>query len=478
MGVLSGLKPEKVFYYFEELSKIPHGSGNTKMASDWLVSFAQERGLEYYQDQLNDVIIIKEGSTGYENSEPVILQGHMDMVCEKNPGCTKDMAKEGLDLVVDGDVIRAKDTTLGGDDGMAVAMMMALLDDETIEHPRLECVFTVDEETGLYGAEAIDVSMLKGKKFINLDSEDEGIATISCAGGASSIGEFAIQREDIKAEALTVKISGLTGGHSGMEINKGLANANKLMGRLLFEISQVTETRIVAIDGGSADNVITKECLAVIMVEDEKAAKAVCREFEKTFMHEFKQDEGLKVETFKGEVDNKPMTAEDTLKIIAFTNCTPNGIEKMTEGIDGLPQTSLNLGVVKTEDEMVTFVFGVRSSVDSECHMICQRIKNFTMALGGKYTEEGNYPGWEYEPNSPLRDLVCEVFKEQYGKDMVIEAIHAGLECGFFSAKIPGLDCVSIGPDMRDVHTPNETIHIKSTERVWNMLLEVLRRMK
>ncbi len=478
MGVLDGLKPEKVFYFFEEIAKIPHGSGNTKMLSDWMVAFAKERGLEYYQDELNDIIIVKEGTPGHENSEPVMLQGHMDMVCEKNQGCNKNMTKEGLDLVVDGDIIYAKDTTLGADNGIAVAMMLALLDSEDIPHPRIECIFTVDEETGLYGAEAIDVSMLKGKKFINLDSEDEGIATISCAGGASSIGEFQVMREDCVGQALAIKISGLTGGHSGMEIHKGLANANKLMGRLLFEISQMTEMHLVEINGGSADNVITKVCEAIIVVENAEVAKALCAQYEKTFKHEYKNDPDLTLEVRNCQASQKPMTNGDTLKIVAFTNCTPNGIEKMTNGISNLPQTSLSLGIVKTEGDKVKYVFGVRSSVESECHMLCQRLKNKTFAFGGRYSEEGNYPGWEYDPDSPLRDLVCQVYKDQYGKDMIIEAIHAGLECGFFAAKVPGLDCVSIGPDVRDVHTPNEKLYIASTGRVWDMLLEILKRLK
>lgn len=478
MGVLDGLKPEKVFYYFEEIAKIPHGSDNTKMLSDWMVDFAKERGLEHYQDELNDVIIVKEGTPGYEKSEPVMLQGHMDMVCEKNQGCDKDMTKEGLDLVVEGDVIYAKDTTLGADNGIAVAMMLALLDSEEIPHPRIECIFTVDEETGLYGAEAIDISMLKGKKFINLDSEDEGIATISCAGGATSIGEFKVKREDCQGKTLTIKILGLTGGHSGTEINKGLANGSKLMGRLLFEISQVTETNLIEINGGSADNVITKVCEATIVVKDPDAAKEVCTEFEKTFNHEYRDDPGLTLEVKEGHISQKPMTNDDTNRIVAYTNCTPNGIEKMTAGIPDLPQTSLNLGILNTNNDGVKYVFSVRSSVDSECHMLCQRVKNMTLALGGEYSEEGNYPGWEYTPASPLRDLVCQVYKDQYGKDMVIEAIHAGLECGFFAAKVPGLDCVSIGPDVRDVHTPDEKLYIASTGRVWDMLLEILKRLK
>ena len=478
MAVLEGLKPEKVFQYFEAICGIPHGSGNTKELSDWLAAFAEERGLECHQDELNDIIIIKEASPGYEDSEPVIFQGHMDMVCDKVAGCEKDMAKEGLDLIVDGDIIRADGTTLGGDDGVAVAFMLAILDDDSICHPRVEAVFTVDEETGLYGAEGIDVSPLKGKRFLNLDSEDEGILTVGCAGGVSAVAHLPITREACGGQAYRVDLSGFIGGHSGTDITKGQENALKVLGRLLYELQEQAGARLVSIEGGVADNVIPVTASAVFVSSDSETVKAVCDEYAAVFAHEFKVDPDFRLTLSEAEADAVPFDPVSGQKAIAYLCGTPNGIEKMTFGIDGLPQTSLSLGILRTEESEVIYTFCIRSAVDTERTMLAHRLKCQIESLGGTMIEEGAYPGWEYNPVSPLRDLVCEVYKDQTGEDMVIEAIHAGLECGFFAGKIPGLDCVSIGPNVKDVHTPNETLSISSTQRTWDLVVEVLARMK
>lgn len=478
MAVLEGLKPEKVFGFFESICQIPHGSENTKALSDWLVAFAKERGLEYYQDDLNDVIIIKEASEGYENSEPVIMQGHMDMVCDKVEGCTKDMKKDGLDLAIDGDYIYAEGTTLGGDDGVAVAFMLAILDDDSVKHPRFEAVFTVDEETGLYGAEAIDVSPLKGKRFINVDSEEEGILTVGCAGGVSAIAELPVTREACDGQAFEVGISGLLGGHSGTEIIIGGENAIRALGRLLFELQDLAGARIVRIDGGVADNVIPVSAKAVIVSPDGDKVKAICDEYREIFAHEFKIDPDFKLTLTETSAEEAPLDEASSLKATAYLTGTPNGIEKMTQGIDGLPQTSLSLGILRTNGDHLEYTFCIRSSVDTEREMLVRRLDNQIRVLGGSLRTEGPYPGWEYAAVSPLRDLVCEVYKDLYGKDMVIEAIHAGLECGYFAGKMPGLDCVSIGPDVNDVHTPNERLSISSTQRTWDLVVEVLARMK
>ena len=478
MAVLEGLKPEKVFGFFESICQIPHGSENTKALSDWLVAFAKERGLEYYQDDLNDVIIIKEASEGYENSEPVIMQGHMDMVCDKVDGCTKDMKKDGLDLAIDGDYIYAEGTTLGGDDGVAVAFMLAILDDDSVKHPRFEAVFTVDEETGLYGAEAIDVSPLKGKRFINVDSEEEGILTVGCAGGVSAIAELPVTREACDGQAFEVGISGLLGGHSGTEIIIGGENAIRALGRLLFELQDLAGARIVRIDGGVADNVIPVSAKAVIVSPDGDKVKAICDEYREIFAHEFKIDPDFKLTLTETSAEEAPLDEASSLRATAYLTGTPNGIEKMTQGIDGLPQTSLSLGILRTNGDHLEYTFCIRSSVDTEREMLVRRLDNQIRVLGGSLRTEGPYPGWEYAAVSPLRDLVCEVYKDLYGKDMVIEAIHAGLECGYFAGKMPGLDCVSIGPDVNDVHTPNERLSISSTQRTWDLVVEVLARMK
>lgn len=480
MSVLNGYEPAKVLGFFEEICQIPHGSGNTKQLSDWLVDFAKARNLEHYQDELNNVIIIKEASAGYEGSEPVILQGHIDMVCNQEESCTKDMATEGLDLAVDGDLLYAEGTTLGGDDGIAAAFMLAMLDDDSLAHPRVEAVFTTEEETGLYGAEAIDVSPLKGKRFINIDSEDEGIVTVGCAGGVTGIGSVPFGREAFDGQAFEVKIFGLRGGHSGTDIIFGQENAAKVLGRLLYELQEETGARIVSLEGGVADNVIPTSASALIVVPSASAAKAheVFDACKATFAHEFKVDPDFDMTLSETDCALDPMDAGSCQRVLAYLIGTPNGIEKMTHGIDKLPQTSLSLGVLRTLDDAVEYVFCIRSSVDSECEMLARRLECQIKPLGGTLRREGPYPGWEYQADSPLRDLICEVYKEQTGKDMIVEAIHAGLECGYFSGKMPGLDCVSIGPDVNDVHTPNETLSISSTQRTWELVKEVVARMK
>lgn len=480
MSVLNGYEPAKVLGFFEEICQIPHGSGNTKQLSDWLVDFAKARNLEHYQDELNNVIIIKEASAGYEGSEPVILQGHIDMVCNQEESCTKDMATEGLDLAVDGDLLYAEGTTLGGDDGIAAAFMLAMLDDDSLAHPRVEAVFTTEEETGLYGAEAIDVSPLKGKRFINIDSEDEGIVTVGCAGGVTGIGSVPFGREAFDGQAFEVKIFGLRGGHSGTDIIFGQENAAKVLGRLLYELQEETGARIVSLEGGVADNVIPTSASALIVVPSVSAAKAheVFDACKATFAHEFKVDPDFDMTLSETDCALDPMDADSCQKVLAYLIGTPNGIEKMTHGIDKLPQTSLSLGVLRTLDDAVEYVFCIRSAVDSECEMLARRLECQIKPLGGTLRREGPYPGWEYQADSPLRDLICEVYKEQTGKDMIVEAIHAGLECGYFSGKMPGLDCVSIGPDVNDVHTPNETLSISSTQRTWELVKEVVARMK
>ncbi len=478
MGVLDNLKPGKVFYYFEELSKIPHGSGNMKAVSDWLVSFAKQKGLEFIQDENYNVIIIKEATKGYETAEPVILQGHIDMVCEKDADCTKDMEKEGLDLAIDGDFIYAKGTTLGADNGIAVAMMMAILDSEDLAHPRVEAVFTVDEEIGLLGASSIDLSMLKGKKLLNIDSEDEGVFTVSCAGGNLTKAMLPVSREDFEGKTFSVRISGLAGGHSGIEIDKGRANSNILMGRVLYEISQKCELRIASVNGGVKDNVIPGKTESIICVSSSEAVNEAVLKMQEIFANEYRAtDSGIKVEAIETEYV-KPLNLESTKNAVRMLTLIPNGVMEMSADIKDLVQTSLNLGVVKTsENEFITGSC-VRSSKESQKEMLCKRIAVLAETLGGKTEVLGDYPGWDYKADSPLRELMIKVFSEQYGYEPKVEAIHAGLECGILAAKIPGLDCISFGPNLSDIHSPKERMSVSSVERVWKMVLEILKRMK
>ena len=478
MAVLDHLEPKGVFHYFEELCSMPHGSGNTDQVSRWLESFAKERGLEHYRDDWNNVIIIQEATPGYENAEPLILQGHMDMVCEKAPDCAKDMEREGLDLAVEGDVVLARGTTLGGDDGIAVAMMLAILDDPAIAHPRLECIFTTDEEVGMEGAEYLDVTPLKGRRMLNLDSEDEGIFTVSCAGGNMTTCTLPVKRNNFDGTLLMVTVEGLLGGHSGAEIHKGRANANKLMGRLLYRISASTEMRLVTVDGGLKDNAIPVKSVAVVAVADAASARTACAEIEAEVRNEYRvTDPGIRI-TVAEDGGGIPMDRKSTEGIVFFLSCCPNGVQEMSADMAGLVQTSLNLGILTTTEPEVIASFCVRSSVDSQKRMLVDQLTCLTKRMGGKISISGDYPGWQYRRESALRDLLVDVFTGQYGHAPRVEAIHAGLECGLFCGKLPGLDCVSVGPDLDEIHTFRERLHIGSTQRLWAMVTETLRRMK
>ena len=477
MAILEHLEPRGVFRFFEELCAIPHGSSNTKAVSDWLMDFARERGLEAYQDGLNNVIIIKEATSGYESAEPVILQGHMDMVCEKAPGCAKDMEKEGLDLAVDGDAVYAEGTTLGGDDGIAVAMALAILDADDIPHPRLEAVFTVDEEIGMLGATALDVSMLRGRRMLNLDSEEEGVFTVGCAGGNLTQCTLPLTRAPYAGKALTVTVGGLRGGHSGAEIDKGLGNANMLMGRLLYAASRKAELRLVEVNGGLKDNAIPRETVATLVTTDPEAVLAVCRELDAQLKNEYRTTDPNVFVTAAESTASLPMDDDTTRRVLCFLTCAPNGIQAMSADMPGLVQTSLNLGILKTEKDAVIASFCVRSSIDGQKQMLVERLTCMTEALGGTVEVFGDYSGWEYRPDSPLRELLVEVFTQQYGHAPRIEAIHAGVECGIFSGKLPGLDCVSMGPDLTEIHTCREKLYISSVQRLWTMVLETLKRM-
>ncbi len=478
MAVLNHLEPQGVFHFFEEICAIPHGSHHNTQISNWLVKFAEDRGLEHYQDAAENVIIIKPATPGYENSEPVIIQGHMDMVCEQTPECTKDMTKEGLDLELNGDIVSARGTTLGGDDGIAVAMALAILDSQTMEHPRLEVVITTDEEIGMDGAMALDVSPLKARRFMNIDSEVEGVFTVSCAGGAITKVSVPVQREAFAGTALTISVEGLIGGHSGTEIHKGRANADMLLGRVLCAASNAAQLRIVSVNGGLKANAIPTAASAVIVTEQAEAVKAAVAKLDAALRQEYAStDAGVAVRVTEGG-EGVAMDAESTQRMLLLLTCAPNGVQEMSPDIEGLVQTSLNLGILTTAAECVEACFCIRSSVDSQKEMLLDRIAVLCRQLNGTMETSGDYPGWAYRQDSPLRDLLSEVFTEQYGHEPVIEALHAGLECGLFSGKMPGLDCISFGPDLKDIHTPRETMSVSSVQRVWKMVAETLRRMK
>lgn len=471
MSVLEQYQPREALRYFEEICAIPHGSGDTKRISDYCVRFAEAHSLAYVQDKHNNIVIYKPGTPGYEAHPPVILQGHLDMVCEKDAGCNIDFSKDGLRLRCDGEYIFAEGTTLGGDDGIAVAYALAILAADDLRHPPIEAVFTVDEEIGMLGADAMDMSVLKGRVLLNCDSEDEGILTVSCAGGATSVLTRPILRETCAGQVWRMGVKNLTGGHSGVEINKGRENASKALAAVLQELP----VRLIAIDGGSKDNAIPRSCEALAVADDPRAAFAAAAQ---------KAEENLPAgetaaEFYCAPADSAllPMNAESSRAVLALLNALPNGVQKMSEDIPGLVQTSLNLGILKTHADKVTMAFSVRSSVNAEKAALIDKLKTVGQTHGASYTESGAYPAWEYQKQSRLRDVMVSVFREQYGREPVVEAIHAGLECGIFSDRLPGLDAVSFGPQMHDIHTSRERLDLASTERTWKYLLAVLEKL-
>lgn len=484
MGILSTLEPKAVFHYFEEICGIPHGSTNTKAISDYCVAFAKEHELRYIQDEANNVIIFKDGTKGYENSAPVILQGHLDMVCEKEAGYDIDFTKDGLRLQLNDGILTAEGTTLGGDDGIAIAYTMAILASDDIPHPPLEAVFTVDEEIGMLGAAALDSSPLKSRIMLNIDSEEEGILLTSCAGGVGVTAHLPLIREDKSGIHAVLTVTGLLGGHSGVEINKGRANACMLLGRSLYQLKKETDFCLISVNGGLKDNAIPREASAEILLPDAASVKAVSSlisSLEAVYAKEYHiTDPSIKLTLTTAEsAETLSVMSDDTaVKTITALVNLPNGIQRMSHDIDGLVQTSLNLGILKTDDSQLTISFALRSSVESEKAELANRISSLMEILGGSITLHGDYPAWEYRKDSPLRDLMKEVYEEQYGKKPVIQAIHAGLECGLFSGMLPGLDCISYGPEMKDIHTPQEAMYTDSVLRTWNFTLEVLKRLK
>ncbi|MGM9601749.1 MAG: aminoacyl-histidine dipeptidase [Faecousia sp.] len=473
---LAGLQPEKVFAYFEKLCSIPHGSGNTKLISDYLVSFAREHGLQYIQDELNNVIIFAPATPGYEDKPGVILQGHMDMVCEKDESCPLDMAVDGLDVTHDGEYVFAKGTTLGGDDGIALAYALAILDDESIAHPALEVVITVDEETGMEGATGIDLSMLHGRTLINIDSEDEGIFTVSCAGGARGTIRLPLTRRAVYGPCVKLVVDGLQGGHSGVEIHQNRANANKIMGHLLARIQELMPVCITGLSGGSKDNAIPRACQVTLVAMGSHIERIndVCAQLQSEVRRNFQEPEAVIYGDDVDALGGNALSTEDSAKVTKLLCEVPNGVQAWSEDIEGLVQTSLNLGVAHMGEDL-RLTFSVRSSVNHEKRDLLARLKAIAREFGADYSEMGDYPAWEYRKESALRDTMVSVYKDMFHQEPQVVAIHAGLECGILSDKLPGLDCVSIGPQMHDIHTSRERLSIASTERTWRFLLEVLK---
>ncbi len=482
MAVLAQLEPKAVFHYFEEICGIPHGSSDTQAISNYLVAFAKKRNLYVRQDTLGNVIIKKPATSGYEDAPVVMLQGHMDMVCEKTDDKKIDFHTQGLDLVLEGNVIHADRTTLGGDDGIAVAFALAILDASDIPHSELEVVITVDEEIGMLGAAGITTEDLQASYMLNLDSEDEGQLLVGCAGGMTAVCHMPIEWEAcnlMHPVCMQLSVDGLLGGHSGMEIIKQRANANKTLGRALKAIQAAADIRLVSIDGGKKDNAIPRAAQAVFIVEAEAKddVHQAVQTLQEAISHEYEVSDPavtLKTKECTEAVAHVMNRASGDAMIDALV-LLPNGVQKMSDAMPGLVQTSLNLGILTMKEDEVQMGFSVRSSVGSEKNLLALQIRTLCERLGGQYTESGAYPAWEYKQDSVLREDAVRIYEKMYGKEPAVEAIHAGLECGILAGKIRDLDGISIGPDMIGIHTFEEKLSIPSTRRVYEYVLELLK---
>lgn len=480
MKNLQDSKAALVFTYFEAISNIPRGSGNERGISNYLADFGRNLGLQVVQDKAMNIIIKKPATKGYEKAPTVIIQGHMDMVCEKNIGTEHDFEKDSLKLEVEGDKIYAKGTTLGADDGIAVAYGMALLADDKIEHPPLEVLLTTDEEAGMTGAMEVSINDVKGKILINLDSEEEGFLLVSCAGGIRTSSSIKVELESIVDEEIFhIEVRGLKGGHSGTDIHRGRGNANKLLGRVLKDILDNLNMSLVSISGGSKNNAIPREADAFITVGKDEKEKlfTIVKKFNEIFYNELQeQDPGVTISIKDDKAGFKDkFTKKCTENVINLLHLYPNGVNTMSASIEGLTESSTNLGILRIKNNEVEFDSAVRSSIPSLKDDIVSRIKGITEIIGGNFVSNSGYPAWQYNKSSKIRELCIDVYKKSYNKDPKVYAIHAGVECGLFEEKLGGLDMISFGPNIKDAHTPEENLSISSTERVWMYLLEVLK---
>ncbi len=476
MPKLENLNPKRVFHYFEELCSIPRPSEYMEKIADYCESFAKAHSLRYVRDKANNVIIYKDGVA---DTEPIILQGHLDIVAQKTPDREIDFLKDGLDIYVDGGRIRARGTTLGADNGIAVAMILAILERDDLTHPPIEAVLTTDEEIGMIGAKALDFSLLKGKRMINLDSEEEEVMTISCAGGSDFRVNFDKKTEKQEGTKIDVAIKGLAGGHSGVEIHKGRVNANSLAGRFLNHLSCKTDFSIIDINGGDKANAITNSANISLCVSDASLFEKSAKDYIATLKNEMgAREENLDFDIKIGERAEYDAFSQKLTKSIIYTLlCAPQGVVDMSAEIEGLVETSLNLGILKTDEKAVSLHFALRSNKKSALKALEDKLYTFFSQFDCIPEVFGHYPPWEFNPNSTLQGVYKKAFLEEFGYEVKAEAIHAGLECGVFADGIENFDCIAIGPDMRDVHTVSESLSIASTEKIYSLLLKVLERL-
>ena len=479
-NVLRGLNPEKVLYFFEKLTQIPRGSGNEKEVSDYLVSFANERNLKVKQDGVLNVVIEKDATKGYENAKTVILQGHLDIVCAKEKNVEFDFEKDPINIYVDDDMIRTKGTTLGADNGIAIAMSMAILDSNEIKHPKLIVLATTNEETGMEGVMGLEKGSIKGDILINIDSEEEGVLLASCAGGVRSTVSLPIEyiKNDFKYNYV-VSVDGLLGGHSGIEIDKKRASAIKLTGRILSALNDEIEIGISEINGGEKMNAIAKRCEVLLSINDNIKFEKIIDDVSANIKNELKtSDEFILIEYELVDEKKEIVLDQNKKDLISLIRLMPQGIQTMSADIEGLVESSTNVGVIKTDENQISLNSAIRSSVRSLKYEITNRIDYLSKLTNSTHKLVAEYPEWQFKKESYIRDLMSKVYMDKFNDELKIDAIHAGLECGFLKEKLGDIDMVSLGPNMYDVHTPNEHVSISSVKNVYEFLLDVLKEMK
>lgn len=475
---MENVKKKEIFKWFYEINQIPRESGNEKMISEFLLDFAKKRNLKVRQDEANNIIIEKPATKGYENSKTVVIQGHMDMVCVKNDDIEHDFEKDPINMYVDGDFLKAKGTTLGGDDGIAVAYALAILDSNEYKHPKLIVLITTSEETTMAGASAIKLGEIQADYLLNIDSEEEGIFLVSSAGGAETITHFEVEKEERKTKGLSIKISGLEGGHSGMEIVKDKANGNVLAARILNSLRNEMDIRISNINGGTKHNAIANGNTFDLYVADAPRAKDLIKDLEKTFLHEYKKtDPNLKIEITEKDLDYV-LTEKVSNEFINFAISIPNGVFSYSKDIDGLVETSLNNAIIVQNEKYIEYVVSVRSASESKLKFVLEKLKTIAKMSNATFKIENSYPGWEYEPDSKLREIVKNTWDEMYENKATFEAVHAGLECGILKKVMPKTEMISYGPNMFDVHSPKERISISSAEKVFDFTIKLLEELK
>ncbi len=493
--ILKGLKPARVWHWFGEIMQIPRPSKHEERISAWLVQWGKDHALETHSDKLGNVLIRKPASKGYEKSPWVALQAHMDMVCEKNSNKKFDFMKDAIQPVLDGEWLTADGTTLGADDGIGVATILAILEDTKLQHPALEALITVDEETGLTGANGLSKSWLKSEVLLNFDDEDEGEYCIGCAGGIDTVAEMdykKVKADSGRWKAFRVKVSGLVGGHSGDDINRGRANANKLLNRILWEGTYRHGMRLATIDGGNLRNAIAREAEAVVCVPEDnvRAFKTMVTKMGKAMVFEFRSTEpDMEFELRDVETPKQLLAKETQERLVDLIYATAHGVLAMSREIDNFVETSTNLASIKmeplkgrksaaTDQGIIRISTSQRSSVESAKMAAAAKLESTFRLAGCRVKHSDGYPGWTPNPDSRVLKIGVDVYKKMYGKEPIVRAIHAGLECGLIGEKYPNMDMISYGPTLRGVHSPDERIEIKTVEMFWNQTLEILKRLK